>query len=156
MSLYQGIYDDDYGDEDERPAREPGGFARLPAISPEREAQLRAMPYAQYLLSPEWNAKRAACLVDADYRCETCGKRGKMQVHHLTYQNLPNERRGDLRALCGTCHLSAHAEPMPKTDRRSKVDPRFAAMGMGDWTAQREVDPFRVDVVPFKVKESNR
>ncbi len=86
-----------------------GGFV-LP-ISEHRAAELLAMPHTEYLLTPEWRAKRAAAIDDADGRCEKCGKvRRVLQVHHLTYENKPNELRGDVRALCGRCHLDCHPE----------------------------------------------
>ena len=48
-----------------------------------RNAQLRKMPFAQYWMQPEWQARRTATLARAGYRCQTCGEKDvRLDVHH--------------------------------------------------------------------------
>lgn len=45
----------------------------------------------------------------ARFRCESCGRGGRLDIHHLTYANVPNELPEDLQALCRSCHDAADA-----------------------------------------------
>ena len=41
--------------------------------------------------------------------CERCGVDGEeLELHHVTYQNLGDERDDDLELLCAGCHGRAH------------------------------------------------
>ena len=44
------------------------------------------MAYQQYLLTPEWRAKKAAALAWAGYRCQVCNQGDEeLHVHHRVY-----------------------------------------------------------------------
>jgi 5-methylcytosine-specific restriction endonuclease McrA len=74
-----------------------------------RTAQLRKMPYAEYRMQPEWQARRTATLARAGYRCQACGEGDKrLDVHHNTYDRYGDESAYDLVALCGVCHELFH------------------------------------------------
>ena len=73
----------------------------------ERIAELKALPYKQYLLSDWWKFKRKQKLKSVRYRCNRCGGKA-WQVHHLHYKSLGQEKKSDLEALCGGCHSSEH------------------------------------------------
>lgn len=64
--------------------------------------------YRQYLRSDKWNARRRAALHRANYRCELCSRAKPLQVHHLTYERIFEERPEDLRAVCDRCHKRLH------------------------------------------------
>lgn len=66
------------------------------------------MDYQEYLQSEHWQKTRKATLADRNYRCEQCGRRWPLHVHHLTYANLGAERPEDLQVLCEDCHRSEH------------------------------------------------
>ena len=68
----------------------------------------RAMSYSDYLQTPHWQDKRAGAIRRAGGRCERCGKRGRLDVHHVTYARLGREADGDLVALCRACHAAVH------------------------------------------------
>lgn len=76
--------------------------------SPDRLAELRAMPYAAYLQTPEWKKKRARALLIAGYRCQICNVSGLLNVHHRTYERLGCEWLTDLLVLCQPCHETFH------------------------------------------------
>jgi 5-methylcytosine-specific restriction endonuclease McrA len=64
--------------------------------------------YQAYLRSKAWAAKRNQAIDAAGHKCQTCGSREALQVHHLTYKRLKNEPLSDLRVLCASCHGNAH------------------------------------------------
>ena len=60
--------------------------------------------YLAYLNSPGWRFRRNAALRRVGFRCERCGSKRDLQVHHKTYDRLGNELDSDLEALCLLCH----------------------------------------------------
>lgn len=61
--------------------------------------------YKHYLKGPRWAAKRELWFNTFGKYCRACGTtRGPIQLHHMTYERLGNERLGDLVALCSNCH----------------------------------------------------
>lgn len=89
-------------------AAPPPDPSRLVKPTPERVAELVAMPYRRYLQTPEWREKRRVEIAAAEHRCRRCGAHGPLELHHLTYRNLGNEPPEDLVVLCVTCHQEAH------------------------------------------------
>jgi len=76
-----------------------------------RLRDLRAMPYREYLQTPEWQARRARHLKSAGFRCQVCNAVGvQLDVHHRTYERRGSEYFKDLIALCRTCHKLFHRE----------------------------------------------
>lgn len=75
-----------------------------------RRALLGAMPYWEYLNTPEWQNRRKLKLKDAGYRCQLCNSDGTLDVHHRTYENRGNEPLSDLIVLCRPCHERFHLE----------------------------------------------
>jgi 5-methylcytosine-specific restriction endonuclease McrA len=74
-----------------------------------RTARLRRMPFAEYRLQPEWQARRTATLARAGYRCQVCGERdARLDVHHNTYERYGDESAFDLTVLCAGCHERFH------------------------------------------------
>lgn len=74
-----------------------------------RITELRSMPYQEYLLTSEWQERRAKQLKSAGYRCQLCNARNKrLDVHHRTYARRGEEYYKDLIVLCGTCHKIFH------------------------------------------------
>jgi 5-methylcytosine-specific restriction endonuclease McrA len=72
-------------------------------------AQLRKMPFAEYWVQREWQARRTATLARAGYRCQTCGDSDvRLDVHHNTYERYGDEGIFDLVALCDRCHELFH------------------------------------------------
>ena len=62
------------------------------------------MNYHQYILSPQWQAKRAERFAIDDGKCVVC-KQPATEVHHLTYEQLGNEDvLHTLVSVCAYCH----------------------------------------------------
>ena len=64
--------------------------------------------YSEYLLSDWWIDKRQAIFVVKKKRCQLCGSKKKVSIHHKTYEHLGNEPLKDLMILCGVCHEHEH------------------------------------------------
>lgn len=64
--------------------------------------------YTAYLKSSKWKEKRKEALDFYGRKCSECSVKSNLQVHHLTYDNLFNERIEDLRILCKKCHEAVH------------------------------------------------
>lgn len=101
------------------PARsvwELAGEARLrpspiaaPAL-PSRLDELRAMPYREYLRTPEWRETRGAALVRSGHACSLdAAHTDRLEVHHRSYDRLGEERADDVIVLCHDCHRIHHA-----------------------------------------------
>jgi hypothetical protein len=68
----------------------------------DRVAALRAMPYREYLRTPEWQPRRERALERAGRRCQVCYGDEQLDVHHRTY-----ERRGDEAAAAASAEHSS-------------------------------------------------
>src|SRR5215475_4384058 len=77
---------------------------KLPMI----EHTWRRSQYHAYLCSPAWQWLRRSTLRRDRYRCQRCGRRRGLAVHHLTYARVGHESLGDLTTLCQSCHAQAH------------------------------------------------
>lgn len=118
-------------------ARSPMKRGRKPLKKRGETKRKKELRYAAYLRSPEWKARRKACLERYGYRCQArylnsqsvvpvlgvmgwqCERRAT-QAHHLTYARFGNEHEDDLLPLCKTCHDLVEAEYFPhrKTMKR--------------------------------------
>jgi 5-methylcytosine-specific restriction endonuclease McrA len=81
---------------------------KVQPISPQRLAELRALPYSDYLKTPEWNRRRQVALKIAEHRCQLCNSEDSLTVHHRSYRNLGAEKYTDLIVLCWPCHQLFH------------------------------------------------
>ena len=66
-----------------------------------------AINYHDYLLTKEWQVHRQAALRRAKHRCQICGERDGLEVHHLNYDRLGHELPADLQVVCHGCHWIA-------------------------------------------------
>lgn len=70
--------------------------------------------YEAYRKTAEWRQRRESCLGSYDYRCQVCGCtswRRPVDVHHLHYRNVGNEKPEDLIPLCSVHHSLIHNQP---------------------------------------------
>jgi hypothetical protein len=68
----------------------------------------RSARYQGVMQSVGWRRRRSRAIRRAGRRCQACGARGPLDVHHLTYARLGREAPGDLRVLCPACHERLH------------------------------------------------
>lgn len=57
----------------------------------------------EHYASEEYRTIRKQALIRDNYKCQKCGNEAE-EVHHLTYDNFPNEKIEDLQSLCSNCH----------------------------------------------------
>lgn len=70
---------------------------------------MTSQEYDNYISSAEWAEKRKQRMKIDHYRCCMCGKSGKLQVHHVSYDRLGHEDVfHDLCTLCPECHKLIH------------------------------------------------
>jgi len=63
-----------------------------------------------YRYSEYWINKYHDYFLIYPKKCTRCGSNKKIQLHHLTYEHLGNEKSKDLIPLCKQCHLWVHKE----------------------------------------------
>jgi 5-methylcytosine-specific restriction endonuclease McrA len=91
-----------------RPERLWREYSEQQAAERERQAEQWRAGYEAYLLSPEWDDRRALVLKRARGICEGCGEVPATEVHHLTYTHVGNELLWQLVAVCRNCHARVH------------------------------------------------
>ena len=64
--------------------------------------------YQAVMQSAGWRRRRSQAIRQAGRRCQACGARGPLDVHHLSYAHLGEERPYELAVLCEACHQRAH------------------------------------------------
>lgn len=83
-----------------------------------RRAELRAMPYGEYLRTPEWSQVRWFALCRDGFSCVFCAAADSLHVHHRRYDNRGAERGDDVVTLCERCHRKHHGiSDAPRTER---------------------------------------
>lgn len=60
--------------------------------------------YLCYLKSESWYKFREKIYKERGQKCERCGSTENLQIHHLNYDNLYNEKPEDVMILCSKCH----------------------------------------------------
>ena len=60
--------------------------------------------YEKHLRSAAWRQIRQRAIAAAGHRCVLCAATEQLEAHHRTYDNLGDERDGDLTVLCHECH----------------------------------------------------
>jgi hypothetical protein len=92
------------------------------AVGAERLAELRAMPYRQYLRTPEWRRTKAEALLRAGNACSLNVTHTEgLEVHHRTYERRGAELMTDLAVLCHSCHQLYHRENgRPRREQSAK------------------------------------
>lgn len=65
--------------------------------------------YENYINSTQWKNFRIKLFKERGFKCELCGSKKNLQVHHITYENLSTEKDDDVLILCQVCHQKAHS-----------------------------------------------
>jgi len=103
--------------------------------------------YQAYLLSPEWAAKRQKKFKQAGKRCQYCGRgRGqgiKVQIHHLNYDSLYNEKMSDLAVACPDCHKLADQVRKMESGRNTFMIKKYGLNWTDNWTLGEATKEFQ-------------
>lgn len=68
--------------------------------------------YRRHLRSSKWRYLKARVVNSRGQKCERCGARFGLQLHHKTYQRLGDELPSDVELLCKPCHTRADLRRM--------------------------------------------
>lgn len=63
--------------------------------------------YRNYLKSQHWQQTKQKFYSENRYRCYFCNKKNKLEIHHITYENIGHEMIEDMVYLCHNCHIKA-------------------------------------------------
>jgi hypothetical protein len=80
---------------------------------PYRQRRVGVDTYESYLQTPHWKEKAKQARARAKYQCLKCGKKpdtGELEVHHLSYSHIWDERPEELLVVCESCHKKFHPE----------------------------------------------
>ena len=83
--------------------------------------------YDLYLKSPEWKAISDECKRLANFKCNRCDNTTNLHAHHLTYDNIGEEKQEDLECLCLSCHEIEHGKSFSTVVKK----PPFILIGNG-------------------------
>lgn len=64
--------------------------------------------YKRYLLSNEWAQLKIDLFSIRGKKCEKCGSKKQICVHHKNYKHIFQEEYSDLIILCKCCHEKEH------------------------------------------------
>jgi 5-methylcytosine-specific restriction endonuclease McrA len=64
--------------------------------------------YTKHINSERWERRRLRAIDEVGGACQMCGSTDRIQVHHLNYDNLGNEKPEDLLVVCRQCHRKVH------------------------------------------------
>ncbi|GEQ87434.1 hypothetical protein ULMS_29420 [Patiriisocius marinistellae] len=64
--------------------------------------------YYEYLTSHKWKELREKVKLRDNFLCQECKSEKAEEVHHLTYENIFNEKLSDLISVCSDCHKKLH------------------------------------------------
>jgi 5-methylcytosine-specific restriction endonuclease McrA len=68
-----------------------------------------------------WNVIRRQILQRDGYRCQICGQREDLSVHHIIpLSEGGDSTSGNLRVLCHTCHQKVHGKKLVRTRTKKK------------------------------------
>ena len=68
------------------------------------------MRHGAHMASAKWAGLRDRVFRRAAGKCEGCGLRAPVQVHHLSHKNMGDEFLWELQAVCMDCHRRLHPD----------------------------------------------
>jgi hypothetical protein len=78
-----------------------------------------------YLVSTHWLDVRKRYIKVHGNKCQECGSRNRLQLHHKTYERLWAERLTDLVMLCEVHHAEQHDIPEHIIKQRRQARLRY-------------------------------
>ena len=70
-----------------------------------------------YLKSDHWKLLREEKL-ERNNKCEKCGEKYSLDIHHIKYKGLYDVRIEDLKTLCRVCHDKEHVKSSKKKNKK--------------------------------------
>ena len=60
--------------------------------------------------SDKWQETKQRLFTERGAKCERCEEASTLEVHHVNYCRLGDERLSDLKVLCAKCHEWTHLQ----------------------------------------------
>ncbi|MEE9364856.1 MAG: hypothetical protein V3U92_19825 [Cellulophaga sp.] len=73
-----------------------------------RKRNSKQYKYYEYLTSNKWKELREKVKERDEFLCQECKTKKAEEVHHLTYENVFDEKLSDLISVCSDCHKELH------------------------------------------------
>jgi hypothetical protein len=73
-----------------------------------RKRNSKQFKYYEYLTSDKWKTLREKVKERDKFLCQECKVKKAEEVHHLTYENIYNEKLSELISVCTACHKELH------------------------------------------------
>lgn len=111
--------------------------------------------YEQRISNAEWKTLKRKVAEQRGDRCERCGGEGvSLELHHVHYRTLGNEKPEDVELLCRECHAKADERRRPK---RNYTEEGLIVGSDGDYWGKFDPDTIYVPLadgryVPLKWK----
>jgi len=83
----------------------------IPLLTEETIRELKAMDYPEFLETKYWKVISRYVKYRQDYKCQLCGSKDNLNVHHKNYDIRGEEYhywKEDLIVLCKNCHAKFH------------------------------------------------
>jgi len=113
--------------------------------------------YQSFLGSDHWRELREAKILDSDGKCEKCGRRSQLHVHHKTYERRGRERLDDLQVLCENCHYGVHTvELLSKFPSKPPECRKLADLEALLYAAMRNGQRGRIKDFTYKIEALKR
>ena len=87
--------------------------------------------YKQYISSKKWKEKKEEVFKLRGKECEQFGYKHRIHVHHLSYENLGDEKMEDLQILCYQCHMSKHEKFFEKLVLKGNAPKKYLPLKEG-------------------------
>ncbi|MBN1270597.1 MAG: hypothetical protein JXB04_13485 [Kiritimatiellae bacterium] len=106
-------------EQEQREAHLVGSATDEEVIAFFREGHWSRRVYTRYLKTEHWQSVKQNALENAGFRCQLCAQtRGKLDVHHNSYQCIGMETLQDVIVLCRPCHKIHHGARSQSGRRR--------------------------------------
>lgn len=99
--------------------------------------------YLAYLKSEQWQTRRRAAVARAGYKCQLCGCKDRLDVHHNDYERLGCEFPEDLVALCRPCHEKFHGKLIGDVSFPKQQQPQWSKYRKCADLTPQEIDGIR-------------
>ena len=106
--------------EEHKKAKLPGLDKPLARKQHALSNKVKRESYKTYIRSEAWRKKRQEVFALKGEWCDDCGTSSNLHVHHLTYDNLFNEKMEDLQVLCKSCHEKEHGRSFSDYSKKKR------------------------------------
>lgn len=109
---------------------------------------MNKLEYQKYLKSTHWKKFKREFFKRFEKVCRKCNSKDRIQLHHISYENLWCEQFLDVIPLCENCHAIRHNKK-PKKKRKHKVNTEY-------YTLKKKMKKKKMAVIELHSKYCSR